>query len=130
MNRANGVEKLALTLAVAFFLGCAGRIYLQYGGGAPYRVSTTRNDQRTVSEQTQQEWPESLLPGERIDLNTAAALDLARLPQIGEKRAQAIVDWREEHGLFQSTEELMEVSGIGEGIFTQISGYITVSGTD
>lgn len=35
---------------------------------------------------------------------------------IGEKRAQAILDWREEHGPFSYVEDLIQVPGIGEGI--------------
>ena len=130
MSRTNRAEQLALVLCAAFFLVCAGRFWLLHGGDAPYRVSTTRNDTAAASEEGKAEWPVSLLPGERIDLNTALAADLERLPQIGAARAQAIVAWREEYGPFQTTEELMEVSGIGEGIFGQISGYITVSHTD
>ena len=41
--------------------------------------------------------------------------DLRRLPGIGEKRAQDIVDYREAHGPFQSVDELDNVSGIGPG---------------
>ena len=47
--------------------------------------------------------------------------------EIGEKRAVDIVAWREEHGPFLVPEDLMKVSGIGEGIFAQIEGYITVN---
>ena len=72
-------------------------------------------------------WPESLLPGERIDLNTAPVADLERLPGIGAVKAQAIADWREEHGAFQHPEELMEVYGIGEKIYESLNGYITVN---
>ena len=73
-----------------------------------------------------EEWPVSLLPDERINLNTAPGKDLARLPQIGEKRAADIAAWREEYGPFLVPEDLMKVSGIGEGIFAQIEEYITV----
>ena len=121
---------MALMAAAAFFLVCAFRFLLLYGGGAPYRVSATKQETAAVSREKQEEWPVSLLPGERIDLNTAPAADLTRLPQIGEKRAAAIVAWRQAHGPFQSTGELVKVSGIGEGILEEISGYITVSDTD
>lgn len=129
MSRASRVQKLALMAAFAFFLVCALRFWLLYGGEVPYRVSVTKQE-TAISREQQENWPVSLLPGERIDLNTAPAADLARLPQIGEKRAQAIVAWREEYGPFQNTGELVEVPGIGEGILEHISGYITVSVTD
>ena len=75
-------------------------------------------------------YPDSLLEGEVIDLNTASAADLTRLPGIWEKRAQAIVDYRESSGPFQSVEELTEVKGIGEGILAQVYDYVTVGGPD
>ena len=52
--------------------------------------------------------------------------ELETLPSIGEVRAQAIIAYREEHGGFRTTDELMEVSGIGEKIFADISPHITV----
>ena len=58
--------------------------------------------------------PTELLPGEHIDINSASAEELRRLPGIGESISQAIVDYREAHGPFASVEELLEVRGIGE----------------
>lgn len=127
--RAGRAEKLALVLAAAFFLVCAVRFGVLYGGDASWWISTTQHETAAAS-RVQSDWPVSLLPGERIDLNTAPAVELTRLPQIGEKRAVAIVAWREEHGPFQSIDQLTEVSGIGPGILGQISDYITVSDTD
>ena len=70
--------------------------------------------------------PDSLLPGETINVNTADAYDLQRLPGIGEKRAQDIIAWREEHGPFQTLEELTEVSGIGPVILENLRAYAAV----
>lgn len=49
----------------------------------------------------------------KVNLNTASADELASLKGIGEKKAQAIVDYREKQGKFTSVEQLEEVSGIG-----------------
>ena len=55
--------------------------------------------------------------------------DADRLPTEllpGEKLSAAIVSWREEHGRFQSVEELLQVPGIGEKRLAEIRGLVTV----
>jgi competence protein ComEA len=48
-----------------------------------------------------------------VDLNTATIAELDTLPGIGPTTAQAIVDYRSQHGRFQSVDELLNVRGIG-----------------
>jgi len=64
---------------------------------------------------------------QRIDLNRAEAWLLEALPGIGEKKAEAIVAYRDEDGPFTSIEDLTRVSGIGEATLDKIRAYITVS---
>jgi competence ComEA-like helix-hairpin-helix protein len=64
---------------------------------------------------------------QKIDINRAEPWLLQTLPGIGEVRAQAIMGYRNEHGLFRRIEDLLKVSGIGEGTFENIKDYITVS---
>lgn len=66
--------------------------------------------------------PEAVL----LNLNTATAEELTDLPGIGEKLAERIVAYRTAHGAFASIEEVMAVSGIGEGKFSAIRERITV----
>ena len=47
-----------------------------------------------------------------VDLNSAGLEELCSLPGVGEKKAQAILDYREEHGSFSGIEELDQVDGI------------------
>ncbi len=61
-----------------------------------------------------------------LDLNAAGLEELMALPGIGQTRAQAILDWREENGPFRYVEELVEVPGIGEGLLEDLTDYITV----
>ena len=62
----------------------------------------------------------------KVSLNTATLDELMTLPGIGESKAQAIIEYREEVGAFQNIEELKEVSGIGDAIFDQIKENITI----
>jgi len=61
-----------------------------------------------------------------ININTASASELCELQGIGEKKAQAIIDYRNENGGFVTIEEIMNVSGIGEKTFQNIKDKITV----
>ncbi|MBQ6118026.1 MAG: ComEA family DNA-binding protein [Clostridia bacterium] len=61
-----------------------------------------------------------------LDINTATKEELMELPGIGEKKAQAIIDYRNEYGAFLDAAEIMEVDGIGEGIFEKIRDLIRV----
>ena len=62
-----------------------------------------------------------------ININTADSETLQTLPSIGEKRAAAIIAYREEHGPFRIVEDITNVSGIGESILSQIIDHITVA---
>ena len=59
-----------------------------------------------------------------ININTADAEELRRLPGIGEALAEAVVAWREEHGPFREPADLMQVPGIGEETFRAAADYI------
>ncbi len=63
---------------------------------------------------------------ESIDVNTAPAESLERLPSIGPSRASEIVAYRKAHGPFTSTEALLNVPGIGPGIYADIEPWITI----
>jgi len=61
-----------------------------------------------------------------LNLNTASAVDLERLPRIGPATAERIVAYRQAHGPFRRLEELLEVPGIGPATLAQIAPYLTV----
>ncbi|WIB12430.1 ComEA family DNA-binding protein [Curtobacterium sp. MCPF17_052] len=61
-----------------------------------------------------------------VDLNTADAAALETLPGIGPALAERILSWRDEHGGFRSVEDLLEVSGIGEGRFAELQDRVRV----
>lgn len=117
-----------LALSAVFFLVCATWYLARTSTPEPWLVSSTRRpaaEQLDASEPEEDARPDSLLPGEVIDINTADAYDLRRLPGIGEKRAEDIIAFREEHGPFQTVDELTQVSGIGPVILENLREYVT-----
>lgn len=63
-----------------------------------------------------------------VDINIATLEQLDSLPGIGPTKAQAIIDYRQANGPFESIEEIMDVPGIGPVTFEQIKDLITVGG--
>jgi len=61
-----------------------------------------------------------------VNINTAETQELCLLPGIGETIAARIVDYRKTHGLFNNTDEIMNVSGIGAKTYEDLKGYITI----
>ena len=62
-----------------------------------------------------------------IDINTAAREQLMTLDGIGESKAMAIIAYREEHGRFKKIEDIMNITGIKDGVFDKIKSQIRVS---
>lgn len=88
-------------------------------------TASTQSDTSTAAEETSSdEDTEDTL--ELIDLNHADSETLQQLPGIGPERAEAIIQYREEHGIFVSTDEVMNVPGIGTEIYEQIKDLVTV----
>jgi len=61
-----------------------------------------------------------------VNLNTATKDELVALPGIGPAKAQAILDYRAEHGGFKTVEELKDVKGIGAKRFEKLKADLTV----
>ncbi|NLM09418.1 MAG: ComEA family DNA-binding protein [Clostridiaceae bacterium] len=61
-----------------------------------------------------------------ININTADANTLVRLHGIGEVKAKAIIEYREQNGPFKTIEEIKNVKGIGEATFLKIKDRIRV----
>ncbi len=62
-----------------------------------------------------------------VNLNTASIAELEKLPGIGRRTAERIVEYRDKHGGFKKIEELMNVPGIGEKSFLKLKELITVT---
>ncbi len=62
----------------------------------------------------------------RVNINTAEREELMTLDGIGEKKADSIIRYREENGGFSSIEEILEIPGIKDAVFSNIKDQITV----
>lgn len=62
----------------------------------------------------------------RVNINTATLEELTTLPGIGDTRARAIIDYREQNGAFGNIEDIMQVTGIKEKSFSKIKDSICV----
>jgi competence ComEA-like helix-hairpin-helix protein len=66
---------------------------------------------------------------EPIDLETASAAEIERLPRVGPALARRIVEDRAAHGPFRSLEGLQRVRGVGPAVARQLQGHVTFGGT-
>ncbi len=63
---------------------------------------------------------------EKININTAMKEEFQTLPGIGPKKAEAFIRYREEHGPFQETSDIMKIHGIGQKTYENLKDKITV----
>lgn len=69
----------------------------------------------------------SAFAADKINLNTASSEQLQMLDGVGPATADAIVDYREQNGNFDSVDELKSVKGIGDKKLEKLSDAVTVS---
>ena len=69
--------------------------------------------------------PGSIAPSDKININTATAAELDKLPGVGPAMAKRIVEWRQENGPFHSGEDLKQVKGIGDAKYQKLKDRIS-----
>lgn len=70
--------------------------------------------------------PPAVLAANPVNINTATAQELEKLPKIGPVAAQKIVDYRKQNGAFHKVEDLQLIEGIGPKTFEKIRTYVKV----
>ena len=103
--------KFYLTL----FLLLAAAIFFS-GACSAKKIAAYRSTDRP---QTQQQ----LL---RVNLNTANAEELERIPYVGPRLAEKIVEHRERYGRFRKAEHLLIIDGVSEKRFHAMRNFITI----
>ncbi|HSR63598.1 MAG TPA: ComEA family DNA-binding protein [Gammaproteobacteria bacterium] len=71
--------------------------------------------------------PAALLAEDTININTADKATLTSIKGVGEKRAEAIIEYRNEYGPFESVDELASVSGVGQSTVDTNRDILSVS---
>ena len=72
------------------------------------------------------QWNEALAATRQVDINTADAAELERLPHVGPTLAKRIVEYRRQHGRFGDPEELKRVPGIGPKKYEALKDHLVV----
>lgn len=126
MGKLTKLERYIVVVTVFFVAFTGIWFWVQNSRREVVRVTVSRTAAAAESVETapDNEAP-GMLPGERLNVNTASAEDLERLPGIGEKRAADIIAYREANGPFEYPEQLTEVPGIGEATMQGLLDYIT-----
>ena len=61
----------------------------------------------------------------KVNINTATLEELQTIKGIGKKKAEAILQYRKEHGPFRTKEDLLQVKGIGKKALEAIESQVT-----
>lgn len=124
-------RRALLTLLGLIVAGQGVRTWLLNPGDAPGSVSVLQpageealGRHRAASAQAGR----PLRPGEQIDLNSAPASELVRLPRVGPALARRIVSDRETNGPYRTLEDLDRVTGVGPAILAEVKGFVIQSG--
>ncbi len=134
LKNVTGYEKVAFLCCLVIALGLVGYLHSEQNGSGAWIVERGGVEEMPAMATAEIEDMMDSSPivkardliAEPISINEATLEELVLLPNIGETRGNAIIAYREEVGAFQSLEELMEVSGIGMGIFTGLEEYIVL----
>ncbi|MCE4956169.1 helix-hairpin-helix domain-containing protein [Macrococcoides caseolyticum] len=96
-------------------------IYIPYKGEVKenkYQIYNNQNDETQQSTSTN---------NKVININTADVKALEEIPGIGPKKAQDILQYREQNNGFKSIDEIKEIKGIGDKTFEGLKDTITIN---
>jgi competence protein ComEA len=124
-------EHRAILMLLFLAVGGQGvRYFLGRPGEAPGGVqilADSRSGSAMAHRDSAVQLARPLGTGEKVDLDRATALELARLPKVGPALARAIVSWRQAHGPFGSLAALDAVPGIGPGLLQGLAPHAAFS---
>ena len=113
-------------IALAILCLFAGGMYaMRHGAG----FFVPESEAGAVRRETREDDYTQAFPSEApepVNINTADAETLDKLPGIGPAKAAAILEYRKTHGFFRVPEDLMKVPGIKEGTYGKLENMVTV----
>ena len=111
-------------LALTALLGCAALAWLdpRPARAAPPSVAAAAADEDDAPD------PPRKVSRGRVNLNTATAEELERLPGIGPAKAERIVAFRARHGPFKRVVDLRRVKGFGRKTFKRLEPFLDIKG--
>lgn len=120
--------KLSFLLVCLFLCTACGnqKAVFEAGAEAVKVVEKEKTEVKIAEQEAVSESVEEVSETEPVNINTANAEDLMTLPGIGQVRAAAIIEHRQREGDFQKIEDIMNVKGVGTGIFSKINSLICV----
>ena len=86
----------------------------------------TAGVQKSGAKETAQAQSASQKTSQTININSADAETLTRLPGVGPVIAQRIVDYRAENGAFKQPQDLIKVKGIGPKTYEKLAAMISI----
>ena len=121
--------KLSFLLVCLFLCTACGKQKAVFEAGAEAVETVKMEETEIISKAEKEEYLDSAaetLSNLQVNINTAGTEELMTLPGIGQVRAAAIIEYREREGEFEKIEDIMNVKGIGTGIFSKINSLICV----
>ena len=99
-----------------------------YRSNEPREITVTVITNEALTEsKTEPETEKTTKPVEYpLNINTATLEELMTIDGLGEKRASAIIEYREHLGGYTSVEQILEIEGFGKETYEKTAGYLTV----
>ena len=99
-------------------------IYIEYECVCPDNKNDACINEKDVVNTNGTKEKSSEIIDDKVSINTSTLEELMTLNGIGESKAKAIIEYRNQNGEFKNIEDIMNVSGIGELAYSKIKDNI------